>query len=295
MNMKLSNSNKGMELTSIIKRVMMLVMVLVSGAPLNIWAQQKQFCDSSTIRKIQKNYRSHVRECREELKSIYPRNSHYSRELYSTILKAQKEVFKRQRDSLFIETTEREYLNNITKYRSSWSKLIPSYSKLQLAGGIGTVAIGPGWDYGRKEQWETDFLIGYLPKYESQEWKITLTLKQNYIPWSIKLGKSSFQFSPLTCGIYGCIILGGDFWLKEPLRYPDRSYYRFPTRLRGHIFLGERFTLNIKPGMSRAHKSISFYYEICTHDLALMSIFTNKYLTIKDAASLAFGLKFQIF
>ena len=74
-----------------------------------------------------------------------------------------------------------------------------------------------------------------------------------------------------------------------------QPYPRRELRLRGHIFIGERITLNIKPGMSRAHKSISFYYELCTHDLALMSIFTNKYLTLKDATSLAFGLKFQIF
>ncbi len=182
-------------------------------------------------------------------------------------------------------------------YRKQWNKLIPSYSKIQIAGGIGRVAIGPGWDYGRKSQWETDFLIGYLPKYKSKYWKITLTLKQNYIPWQIPLGNTPLTFSPLSCGIYGCLLIGGgeNFWIKEPPRYPDRSYYRFPTRIRGHIFLGERFTLNIKHGMSRTHKSIAFYYEICTHDLALISLCTNKYLSLKDALSLAFGVKLQLF
>ena len=291
----------------------------------------KRLCDSTTVKQIKKQYRSQLEILRHQLKdNIYYKNSNsngpsrplqadngnnasnngnmvqaHSQDdlhmtnrntnLYRTLLRAEKSKLKSERDSLICTAIERKYLNNLTNYRSSWSRLIPAYSKIQIAGGTGTVSVGPGWDYGRKNQWETDLLIGYLPKYESQEWKMTLTLKQNYIPWSIRIGKGTFEFSPLTCGIYGSLVIGGDFWLKEPLRYPDRSYYRFPTRVRGHIFLGERITLNIKPGASRAHKSISFYYEICTHDLALMSICTNKYLSFRDATSLAFGLKFQIF
>ncbi|MBE6230355.1 MAG: hypothetical protein E7119_07215 [Bacteroidales bacterium] len=291
----------------------------------------KRLCDSTTVKQIKKQYRSQLEILRHQLKdNIYYKNSNsngpsrplqadngnnasnngnlgqaHSQDdlhmtnrntnLYRTLLRAEKSKLKSERDSLICTAIERKYLNNLTNYRSSWSRLIPAYSKIQIAGGTGTVSVGPGWDYGRKNQWETDLLIGYLPKYESQEWKMTLTIKQNYIPWSIRIGKGTFEFSPLTCGIYGSLVIGGDFWLKEPLRYPDRSYYRFPTRVRGHIFLGERITLNIKPGASRAHKSISFYYEICTHDLALMSICTNKYLSFRDATSLAFGLKFQIF
>ncbi len=215
-----------------------------------------------------------------EILTVKELNRYYRKQLNS---------FKRE------HRKETGYDKTIKQYRSSWNKLIPSYSKIQIAGGIGRIATGPGWNYGRKSQWETDFLIGYLPKYESKEWKITLTLKQNYIPWQIPLGNTPLTFSPLSCGIYGCLLIGGDFWIKEPLRYPDRSYYRFPTRIRGHIFFGERFTLNIKHGMSRAHKSIAFYYEMCTHDLALMSLCTNKYLSLKDAVSLAFGVKLQFF
>lgn len=280
----------------LIRRILITAALLsATQNQLQASAQQEPLCDSITIGQIHKNYRLQVKNSRKELKTIGFEKSKYNRELYHTLLKGNKERFKEERDSQLAQAIERDYLNNLTNYRSSWSSLIPSYSKIQLAGGIGTVSVGPGWDYGRKMQWETDLLIGYLPKYDSKEWKITLTLKQNYIPWQIQLGRGPLQFSPLVCGAYGSLILGGDFWIREPFRYPDRSYYRFPTRLRGHIFLGERITLNIKPGMSRAHKSVSFYYELCTHDLALMSMFTNKYLTLKDATSLAFGLKFQIF
>lgn len=42
-----------------------------------------------------------------------------------------------------------------------WKKVVPTHVKLQYAGDMGVFAAGCGWDYGRKEQWETDFMIGF--------------------------------------------------------------------------------------------------------------------------------------
>ena len=47
-------------------------------------------------------------------------------------------------------------------------------------------------------QWETDILLGFIPKYSSKKAKVTMTLKQNYMPWSINIGKG-FSTEPLTC------------------------------------------------------------------------------------------------
>lgn len=201
---------------------------------------------------------------------------------------------KQYADSLKQARRNARYERKLHNYRTRWEKVIPTHAKLQLAGGIGVVSVGMGWDYGRHNQWETDLMIGYLPKYSSNKGKITLTLKENYIPWSIPIGKSAFEFSPLTCGLYLNTILSQDFWVREPERYP-KGYYGFSTRIRIHTFIGERFTYNIKPKMRRSHKSISFYYELCTCDLYLISAFTNKSLTFTDIVSLAVGLKFQIF
>jgi hypothetical protein len=54
---------------------------------------------------------------------------------------------------------------------------------------MGLLSLGTGWDYGKRNQWETDIFFGILPKYDSKRTKITMTLKQNYMPWSIALGK----------------------------------------------------------------------------------------------------------
>ena len=56
-------------------------------------------------------------------------------------------------------------------------------------------------DYGKRNQWETDVLLGFIPKYSSKKAKVTMTLKQNYMPWSINIGKG-FSTEPLACGLY---------------------------------------------------------------------------------------------
>ena len=66
-----------------------------------------------------------------------------------------------------------------------WERLKPTHVKMQYAGGMGVMSAGVGWDYGKRRQWETDFLIGYLPPKYATDLLFTLTVKQNYIPWSM--------------------------------------------------------------------------------------------------------------
>lgn len=83
---------------------------------------------------------------------------------------------------------------------------------------VGSMARG---DNGK--QWETHLLVGFVPKYESDYPKITLTLKQNYIPWSIYLDHG-WSFEPLQCGMYANTVFGHDFWVKQPVRYAGGYY-----------------------------------------------------------------------
>ena len=72
-------------------------------------------------------------------------------------------------------------------------------------------SFGTGWDYGKRNQWETDVLLGFIPKYSSKKAKVTMTLKQNYMPWSINIGKG-FSTEPLACGLYVNTVFGNQFW-----------------------------------------------------------------------------------
>lgn len=185
------------------------------------------------------------------------------------------------------------YDRRVHRYRRHWNALIPTHLKLQFAGNMGLLSVGTGWDYGKHNQWETDILLGFLPKYHSSENKITFTVKQNYMPWSLQIKESRFSVEPLSCGMYLNTVFGDEFWVSEPSRYP-KGYYGFSSKVRIHAFLGQRITYDIDPRRRFTAKSITFFYEISTCDLYIVSAFTNKYLKPKDYLSLSFGVKLQM-
>jgi hypothetical protein len=185
------------------------------------------------------------------------------------------------------------YEKRINKYTTHWEKLIPSYEKIQFAGSMGLLSFGVGWDYGKKNQWETDAFLGFVPKYDTDKFKVTFTLKQNYIPWKVPLGNAGFSMDPLTTGLYMNTVFGGDFWATEPDKYPS-GYYNFSTKVRFNVFLGQRFTYKIPRDKRYFIKAITFYYELSTCDLYVVSAFNNKYLKPDDYLGLSFGLKLTI-
>ena len=185
------------------------------------------------------------------------------------------------------------YDRRVHRYRRRWEALIPTHTKLQFAGNMGLLSIGTGWDYGRRNQWETDLLFGFLPKYDSDKAKLTFTIKQNYIPWSLQIRQSDFSFEPLSCGLYLNTVFGDEFWVHEPDRYPQ-GYYGFSSKVRFHVFVGQRFTFNIPMRYRITAKAITLFYEMSTSDLYVVSAFTNRYLKPKDYLSLSFGIKLQL-
>ena len=183
------------------------------------------------------------------------------------------------------------YDKRVHRYRKHWESLIPTHTKLQFAGNMGLLSLGTGWDYGKRNQWETDVLLGFIPKYSSKKAKVTMTLKQNYMPWSINIGKG-FSTEPLACGLYVNTVFGNQFWVNEPDRYP-KGYYGFSSKVRFHVFMGQRLTYDIDPQRRFMAKSVTFFYEISTCDLYVISAVNNSYLRPRDYLSLSFGLKFQ--
>ena len=121
---------------------------------------------------------------------------------------------------------------------------------MQYAGSIGVVAFGTGWHYGRRDNWETELLLGFVPKYNSDKAKVTLTLRQRYVPWHLPVGRD-WHVEPLTAGLFFSSIFGENFWASEPSRYPKR-YYGFSTKIRTHVFLGQRLKYTI-PDRYRLH------------------------------------------
>lgn len=191
----------------------------------------------------------------------------------------------------FFVNAKSKYEEKAEMYKTHWQKLIPTYSKLQFAGSMGLLSAGIGWDYGKRNQWETDLLIGYVPRYSSSA-KATFTIKQNFMPWNFNLGKN-ISMEPLACGLYINTVLDEDFWVKEPDRYP-KGYYNFSTKIRSNIFVGQRFTYNMNSDKYSFAKAVTLFYELSSSDLYIISASGNNYLKPKDYIHLSLGVKLQI-
>lgn len=185
------------------------------------------------------------------------------------------------------------YDKRIHRYRRYWGALIPTQTILQTCGNMGLFSFGVGWDYGKHRQWETQLLFGYIPKYDSNSAKMTITLKQNYIPWSVTMGHG-WTFEPLECGLYFNTVLGSDFWTKQPSKYGS-GYYPFSTRIRPNIFVGERFTVDVPENRHKFVKSVTFFYELSTNDIYFMRFYRNGSAGFWDVFGLSLGIKTQLF
>ena len=115
------------------------------------------------------------------------------------LAQADKSDEEETKDTVLVSKSEpSKYDKRIHRFRKGWNSLIPTHNKIQFAGNMGMFSFGTGWDYGRRDQWETDLFLGFIPKHDSHRTKLTMTLKQNYMPWSLELGKG-FSTEPLSC------------------------------------------------------------------------------------------------
>lgn len=194
-----------------------------------------------------------------------------------------------------IKGTLEYYEQRVEAYNRFWKGLIPNQSRFQFAGNVGMFNLGLGWHYGGAERrlWETDFMFGLLLKKNTEHNHMTFTLRQTYIPFRISLCRN-FKYEPLATGLLVNTITGEEFWVREPSKYPHK-YYGFPTAVRAHVFWGQRIRWEIPQGKRKYVKAISFCYELSTYDLALVSYFSNSYLSLRDILSLSLGIKVEAF
>ena len=194
-------------------------------------------------------------------------------------------------DSLQVDQTK--YDRRVERYQRFWNSLIPSQVVGQNAGNMGYLSLGVGWDYGKRDQWETQLMMGFVPKRSTEPLKVTLTLKENFIPWRCEMGQG-WDVAPLTCGMYMNALFGEEFWNHQPSRYPN-NYYWFSTRFRFNAFVGQRLTKDIDFTKRRFVKSMSVFYEVSSCDIYIIELFSNKHVHLIDVLGLSIGLKFQLF
>ncbi len=196
-------------------------------------------------------------------------------------------------DSIYTAQTDvSKYDQRIHRYRKHWAALIPTQFILQNAGNMGILSAGFGWDYGKRKQWETHLLFGYIPKFNSSRGKLTMTVKENFLPWSIDV-KKGWSIEPLSASLYVNTVYGHEFWKSQPRRYPNGYYEFMSTKFRLNVALGQQLTWQIPRNKRRYCKSITMFYEISTCDLYIRAKFLEHSVPLRDIVGLSIGVKLQ--
>lgn len=193
------------------------------------------------------------------------------------------------------------YERRISKRRERWNALMPDYARIQYAGSTGLVNLGLGWEYGKNERWETDFMFGYVPTYMKDDPFATFTLRETFVPWHVmpqhgQISRQGWHWSvqPFSCGMFLNFVLDNEYWAHEPKKYPNRPYYQFSSKVRFHIFVGQRYYIHIPVEYRWLAKEIGIVWEISTNDLYVINRWPNSSLPVKEILSLSLGLKFGI-
>lgn len=180
-----------------------------------------------------------------------------------------------------------------SRHHLVWNSLMPDLVVGQYAGNMGIVSAGIGWDYGHANHWETQFLVGIIPKYDSRRAKVTLTLKENYVPWNVRLSHG-LVLQPLQTGLYLNTVLGHEFWAHQPNRYPN-GYYGFSTRVRLNVCLGQRITWHTPAHRHWLVKNMAMFYEVSSCDLYIINKVKNpRTVSWRETLCLSLGMQIKI-
>jgi hypothetical protein len=177
---------------------------------------------------------------------------------------------------------------------NSRSVFVPSQLVIQNAGNMGVVSAGVGWNYGKRRYWETQLLLGYIPEHQSNKNKMTITLKENFLPWHIRIGHLC-SIEPFEASIYLNTVYGHEFWRSQPSRYPDGYYDFLSTKFRFNAAIGQRVTWQMGSKGRHSGQSVSLFYEISSCDLYIRSKCLDSSVSLSDILGLSVGVKLQMF
>ncbi len=185
-----------------------------------------------------------------------------------------------------------KYQKRVATAREHWMNLLPNISIVQYAGNIGFVSAGLGWDYGKHDRWETHLMLGFLPKMVMNDDMLTLTIRESICPWEVKFN-DRFSCNPATFSLALNTVFNNEFWYKETERYPG-DYYRFSSKMRIQLSIGGQINFMLKDNKMMTDR-LTFYYDVSSFDLAIISYIPNKRLEFKDILALGIGLKYKFY
>ncbi|KAA9333328.1 hypothetical protein F0P96_10175 [Hymenobacter busanensis] len=157
---------------------------------------------------------------------------------------------------------------------------------VHIAGGTGAVAVGGGYWLARRRL-EPELLLGIVPKKLGGKTLGVVTLKTTYTPYAPQLGASRWQANPLSFGGLASYTFGPGLNSSRATKYP-KGYYWWSSALRFGAVLGARLTHEGGAGWPQRS---SYYAELGTNDLYLVSKITNRSLRLSEILTLGLGVK----
>jgi hypothetical protein len=164
----------------------------------------------------------------------------------------------------------------------------PDYVKMQLAGNIGFVSLGIGYEV-FEDVLFSELLYGYVPKSISRADRIHLITVKNTFPILKKEIGENLTISPIA-GITTTLDIGTTTFTTLPNKYPDGYYV--PTAVHFTLFGGVSVHQNFKN--SKIFKGADFYFEVGTVESYLWYAITSKEVTMKNIFSFDVGVNFYL-
>jgi len=177
------------------------------------------------------------------------------------------------------------------RIESKWMSFLPNIGVVQYAGNIGFLSAGLGWDYGKNNRWETHLMLGYLPHFTFDDDALTVTIREQLLPWRVNFNEWC-SLSPACFSMSLNAVLNNEFWFTEPV---NNNYYRFSTKARVHLGVGSRLNWYVPQEKKRRYSRLSFYYELSTYDLALISYVRTSHQPLSELLSIGVGLNVSIY
>lgn len=159
----------------------------------------------------------------------------------------------------------------------------PDHAKVQLAGEIGFVSPGVGYELGSRRL-HLDLFLGWVPASVGGKDIVTTTAKLTWAPWRARV-LPRWHVVPLTAGVQLSYAYGSEYFLTAPSRYPP-GYYELPTALDVGLAVGGGVVRELRGPV----REVGAYYELVALGKMLQEWRENtRTLDASDVVSLALG------
>ena len=161
---------------------------------------------------------------------------------------------------------------------------VPDYASLQLAGNIGFLSVGVGYEI-FDDVWYAELLYGYVPSIRSKAESIHLVTIKNTFPIFTKEFGNNYSISPIA-GLGITYDAGTNTFTTLPSQFP-KGYY-ISNAIHFTLFGGAKVHKDFTD--NKIFKGIDYYFEVGTVESYLWYAITSKEVKITEAFSSAIGV-----